>query len=50
MASFHIVAWIAVPLSSTSSIVQTRPSPRALRNVRTAPWDASVGLIVQVPA
>lgn len=46
MASFHIVAWIAVPASSTNSTVMTLPSPLALRKVRTLPLLASFAFTV----
>ena len=49
MASFQTVAWIAVPASSTSSTVITLPSPLALRNVRTFPFDASFALTHHAP-
>ena len=49
MASFHTVAWIAVPASSTSSTVITLPSPLALRKVRTFPFEASFALTHHAP-
>ena len=40
---------MAVPASSTSSMVHTRPSPRALRKVRMFPLLLSFALTVQLP-